>query len=64
MMEENLKIRERKFKGDTEVLSVRLPGELVKELTFIAQETGRSRNEIIEKCLTFAVNRIKIEKAD
>ncbi len=61
---EILKITERRFKGDTEVLSVRLPGELVRELTFIAQETGRSRNEIIEKCLSFAVNRIQIEKVD
>ncbi len=64
MNNEILKISERRFKGDTEVLSVRVPGDLVRELTFIAQETGRSRNEIIEKCLTFAVNRIKIEKAD
>ncbi len=64
MKEELLRIRERKFQGDTEVVSARLPGDLVKELTFIAQETGRSRNEIIEKCLSFAVSRLKIEKAD
>lgn len=64
MNDEVLTIRERKFQGDTEVVSVRLPSELVKELNFVAKETGRSRNEIIELCLTFAVNRIKIEKAD
>ncbi len=64
MNDEILKISERKFKGDTEVMSARLPSDLVKELTFIAKETGRSRNEIVEMCLTFAVNRIKIEKAE
>ena len=60
---EVLAIKERKYQGETEVVSARLPGELVKELNFIAKETGRSRNEIIEMCLTFAVNRVKIEKA-
>lgn len=63
MDNEPLKIQERKYKGETEVVSARLPSELVQELNFIAKETGRSRNEIIEMCLTFAVNRVKIEKA-
>ncbi len=64
MSDEVLKITERKYQGETEVVSARLPGELVRELNFIAKETGRSRNEIIEMCLTFAVNRVKIEKAE
>lgn len=63
MDNEVLRIKERKYQGETEVVSARLPSELVKELNFIAKETGRSRNEIIELCLTFAVNRVKIEKA-
>ena len=64
MEEEILRIQERKYQGETEVVSARLPGELVKELNFIARQTGRSRNEIIEMCLTFAVGRIKIEPAE
>lgn len=64
MNDEVLKIRERKYQGETDVVSARLPSELVKELNFIAKETGRSRNEIIELCLTFAVNRVKIEKVE
>lgn len=63
MSDEVLKISERKYQGDTEVVSARLPGELVKELNFIAKETGRSRNEIIELCLTFAIHRVEIEKS-
>lgn len=59
---EILIIKERKYRGETEVVSARLPSELVKELSFIAKETGCSRNEIIELCLSFAVNRVKIEK--
>ena len=62
MEQEILKIAERKYRGETEVVSARLPGELVKELNSIAQQTGRSRNEIIELCLTFAIHRVEIEK--
>ncbi|MCD8017529.1 MAG: ribbon-helix-helix protein, CopG family [Oscillospiraceae bacterium] len=64
MDDEILKIKERRYRGETEVVSARLPSELVKELNFIAKETGRSRNEVIETCLTFAVRRVKIEKDD
>lgn len=62
MDDEVLTIKERKYQGQTEVVSARLPSELVKELNFIAKETGRSRNEVIEMCLTFTVERVKIEK--
>ncbi len=62
MNDESLRITERRYKGETEVLSARLPGDLVKALSDIARDTGRSRNEIIEKCLTYAVSRLQIEK--
>ena len=64
MDEEVLRIKERKYQGETEVVSARLPSELVQELTYIAKQTGRSRNEIIELCLTFAISRVKIEAYD
>ena len=62
--DEVLRIKELKYRGDTEVVSARLPSELVQELSYIAKQTGHSRNEIIEICLTFAVNRVKIQKCD
>lgn len=62
MDQEVLKIAERRYRGETEVVSARLPGELVRELNTIAQQTGRSRNEIIELCLSFAIHRVEIEK--
>lgn len=64
MDNEILKIRERKYRGETEVISARLPSELVRELSDIAQQSGRSRNEIIELCLTFALNRVQIEPVE
>ena len=61
MDNEILRIRGRKYRGETEVISARLPSELVRELSNIAQQSGRSRNEIIELCLTFSLNRVQIE---
>lgn len=58
---EILTIKARKYQGETEVVSARLPSDLVKELNLIAKKTGRSRNEIIEICLTYAVEHVKIE---
>lgn len=64
MNDEALRIQKKKYQGETEVVSARLPSELIKELNLVAKETGRSRNEIIELCLTFAIRRVKIEQAD
>lgn len=61
MNDDILIIKERKYQGQTEVVSARLPSELVKGLNAIALKTGRSRNEVIEMCLTFAIERVKIE---
>ena len=44
------------------VVSSRLTNELVEELDRIAEQTRRTRNEIIQLCLEFAVNNIEIEE--
>ncbi len=61
MKDEALHINARKFRGETEIVSARLPKDLVRELARIAHETGRSRNEIIEMCLTFAIERVQTD---
>ena len=58
-----LVISTRKYKGETSVISARLPVELIKTLDQIAEDTGRNRNEIITLCLEYAVNNLKIETA-
>ena len=55
-----LVISSKKYRGDSSVISVRLTDEMIKELDRIAQETGRTRNEIIQMCLEFAVDNIEI----
>ena len=57
MSSEKLIIKPRRYRGDTTVVSSRLPTDMVKEIDAIASSTGRNRNEIILKCLSFALER-------
>ena len=61
MSEEKLIISTKKYRGDTSVVSIRLPDDLTKKLDTIAEKTGRTRNEVIQKCLTFAVDNLEIK---
>lgn len=58
---EKMVISIKKYRGETAVVSARLPGDLVKNLDGIAKESGRTRNEIIQLCLEFAIERIEIK---
>lgn len=62
MSKEKLVISSKKYRGDSSVVSVRLPDDLVKKLDSIAEETGRTRNEVIQKCLAFAVDNLEIKE--
>ena len=58
--DKKLIISSKKYRGTTSVLSARIPNELVEMLDKIANETGRTRNEIVQKCLEFAVENIEL----
>lgn len=62
MTNKKLVISSKKYRGDSSVVSVRLPDDLVKTLDSIAEETGRTRNEVIQKCLSFAVDHLEIKE--
>lgn len=59
--EKKLIIPVKKFRGDSTVLSVRLPGELIRELDRVAEQTGRTRNELIQTCLEFSIENMIIQ---
>lgn len=44
------------------VFSIRIKEETVAKIETIADQTGRSRNELIGQFLEYAVDRCKIEK--
>lgn len=51
-----LTIPAKKDKGESAVISARIPIELVKRIDEVAEQTGRTRNEIIMMCLDFALD--------
>ena len=60
MFDKKLVISAKKFRGDSSVVSVRLPNDLIEKLDAIADQTGRTRNEIIQKCLVYSVENIEV----
>lgn len=61
MAGKKLFIPSKRYKGDTSVVSARLPNELIKDLDRIAENTGRNRNEIIMLCLKFAIDNLETD---
>ena len=49
-------------KQDKEVISIRLPSDLLKEIDENASEADLSRNEFINQCIVFALNNIEHNK--
>ena len=46
--------------GKTSVVSARLPDEMILKLDKVAEETGRSRNELMQMCIDFALENLEI----
>ena len=60
MADKKLIISSKKFRGDSSVVSVRLPDDMIEKLDAIAEQTGRTRNEIIQKCLAYSIENIEV----
>lgn len=60
MADKKLIISPRKYKGETSVVSARLPVDMIKTLDKIAENTGRNRNEIVTLCLEYALDNLAI----
>ena len=58
---EKLVITRKKFREESAVVSVRLPSDLIKRIDEIAENTGRSRNELIQIFLEFSTENLIID---
>lgn len=56
----SLKIQKKKFIGESAVISLRLPKDMICHIDTIAKETGRTRNELLITCLEFAIDHMEI----
>ena len=46
--------------GKTSVVSARLPDEMIKKLDEVAKQTGRTRIELIQMSIDFALKNLEI----
>ena len=60
MAEQILRITPKKYTGETTIVSMRLSKDLLKDIDFVASQTGYNRNEILTKSLEFALAHMEI----
>ena len=48
--------------GKTQVVSARLPDDMIQELDKVARQTGRTRNELIQMCIDYALKNLEISE--
>lgn len=61
MEESKLVIKPHRYGGETAVISLRLPKEMLKVTDEVAASTGRSRNEIILLLMEYALENVEIK---
>ena len=50
----------KRYTEETQVFSVRMPKDMIRDLDAVAQKTGRTRNEIIAKSIEFTLEHLEI----
>ena len=55
-----LKIKPKKYTGESTVVSMRMPRDMVREIDGIAATTGYTRTELMMLCLEFSLNHMEI----
>lgn len=61
MTTKKLQIKQKKYGGESSVISMRMPHQLIKRIDDVATMTGRSRNDIIIRSIDFALDNLEIE---
>ena len=54
-------IPQKKYTGETSIVSMRIPKDMLKDIDLAAKAAGRTRNEILQMSLEFALNHMSIE---
>lgn len=57
-----LQISRKRYSGESTVISMRIPKDMLGDLDKIAEFTGRTRNEILTMSLEFALKHMQIEQ--
>ena len=59
-----LRISHKKYTGESAIVSMRIPKELLSEIDTVADETGRTRNELLTKFIEFSLDHMEIVDQD
>lgn len=57
-------ISPKRYKEESQVFSVRMPKDMLRDIDAVAQKTGRTRNEILLKCIEFTLEHLEIAEKE
>ena len=60
MNEKKLRISPKIYNGESTIISMRLPKDMLRDIDAVATETGRTRNELLSMCMEFALENMEI----
>ena len=62
MTEPKFQITPKKYNGESSVVSMRMPKDMLRDIDEIAAKIGRTRNEFLLMSLEFAMDHLEIEE--
>ena len=62
MDEPKFQITPKRYTGESAVVSLRLPKEMLRDIDAAAVKAGRTRNEFMSMSLEFALDHLEIEE--
>jgi len=62
MSDAKFQVTPKKYTGESTVVSMRLPKDLLRDVDAVAARTGRTRNEFLTMCLEFALEHLEIKE--
>ena len=62
MTEPKFQVTPKKYTGESAVVSIRMPKDMLRDVDEIAAKTGRTRNEFLLMSLEFAIGHLEIEE--
>ena len=62
MAEQKFQITPKKYNGESSVVSMRMPKDMLRDIDVIASRIGRTRNEFLLMSLEFALDHLEIEE--
>ena len=60
--DKHIAITPKKYRGETSTITTRLPAELIQKIDETVKKTGRTRNDIVQKFIEYAIENLEISE--